>query len=65
MSNTINTVKLTLTEAQARAFLFCLDMGDMDLAQMDQEEKTGSGLGHFERSIEAMRQKLATQGFSI
>ena len=61
----MSSAKLTLTEAQARALLFCLDMGEMDLAQMDQEEKSGSGLGHFERSIEAMRQKLAAQGFSV
>lgn len=60
-----STAKVTITEAQARALLFCLDMGEMDLAQMDQEEKTGSGLGHFERSIEAIRQKLVAQGFSL
>lgn len=56
---------VTLSEAQVRALLFCLDMGEMDLMQTDQEEKSASGLGHFERSIEAIRQKLSAQGFSV
>lgn len=60
-----NTAKITLTEAQIRALLFCLDMGEMDLQQTDDEEKRDSGLGHFERSIESIRQKLAKEGFSL
>lgn len=60
-----STAQVTLTEAQVRALVFCLDMGEMDLMQTDQEEKSASGLGHFERSIKAVRQKLAAQGFSI
>lgn len=60
-----NTSAITLTEAQVRALIFCLDMGEMDLEQTEQEEKSASGLGHFERSIEAIRQKLAAQGFSV
>ena len=59
------TATLTITEAQARALVFCLDMGEMDLQQTEQEEKSASGLGCFERSIEAIRQKLAAQGFSV
>ena len=61
----MSNAKVTLTEAQARALLFCLDMGEMELAQTEQEEKSRSGLGHLERSIEAIRQKLAAQGFSV
>lgn len=60
-----NTSAITLTEAQVRALIFCLDMGEMDLEQTEQEEKSALGLGHFERSIEAIRQKLAAQGFSV
>lgn len=59
----MNTATIKLTEAQTRALHYCLDIGQMDLEQYPQEEKTESGLGHFERSIEAIRQKLAEQGF--
>jgi hypothetical protein len=56
---------IKLTEAQIRALFFALDVGQMDLEQMDQDEKSSSGLGHFERSIDAIRQKLAAQGFTL
>jgi hypothetical protein len=54
--------QITLTEAQARALLFALDIGQLELEQTPQEEKSGSGLAHFERSIDCIREKLAAQG---
>lgn len=54
----MNTYNLRLSEAQMRALRYCLDTGRMELEQTEDDEKWESGLGYFERSIEAIEAQL-------
>jgi hypothetical protein len=51
------TTTLKLSEAQVRVLAFCLDIGRMELEQLDEEELK-DGFSHFQRSIEAIENKL-------
>jgi len=48
---------LKLTEAQVRVLAFCLDVGRMELEQLDEDELK-DGFSHFQRSIRAIETKL-------